>query len=59
MTVCIPRPGEGAVPLPVNFSGTQRVAHVKQFKYLGQIIASDATVKGEVSRKLGASLCGL
>jgi hypothetical protein len=29
------------------------VEHVKQFKYLGQIIASDGTVKREVSRRLG------
>jgi hypothetical protein len=28
---------------------------VKQFKYLGQIIASDGTVKGEGSRRLGVA----
>jgi hypothetical protein len=53
LTVYIPRPGEGPVAVPVIFIGTQRVEHVKQFKYLGQIIASDGTVKGEVSRRLG------
>ncbi len=30
-----------------------RIEHVKQFKYLGKIIASDGTVKGEVSWRLG------
>jgi hypothetical protein len=51
--VYIPRPGEGPVAVPVLFIGTQRVEHVKQFKYMGPIIASDGTVKGEVSRRLG------
>ncbi len=49
LTVYVPRPGEGPVAVPVIFIGTQRVEHVKQFKYLGQIIASDGTVKGEVT----------
>ncbi len=39
--------------VPIIFIGTQRVKDVKQFKYLGQIIASDGTVKGEVTRRLG------
>jgi hypothetical protein len=50
--VC-PRPGEGPVAVTVIFIGTQRVEHMKQLKYLGQIIASDGTVKGEVTQRLG------
>jgi hypothetical protein len=53
LTVHMPRPGEGRVPMPVIFFGTQCVEHVKKFKYVGQIIASDGTLKGEVSRRLG------
>ena len=53
LTVYVPRPGEEPVAVPVIFIGTQQVEHVKQFKYLGQIIASDGTVKGEVTRRLG------
>jgi hypothetical protein len=53
LTVYIPRQGEGPVAVPVICIGTQRIEHVKQFKYLGQIIASDWTVKGEVTRRLG------
>jgi hypothetical protein len=53
LTVYTPRPGEVPVQVPVIFIGTQRVEHVKQFKYLRQIIASDGTVKGELSRRLG------
>ncbi len=53
LMVCIPSPGEGPVAVQVIFIGTQRVEHVKPFKYLGQITASDGTVKGEASRRLG------
>jgi hypothetical protein len=48
-----PRPGEGQVAVPFIFIGTQRVEHVKQFKYLGQIIDSHGTIKRDVSRRLG------
>jgi hypothetical protein len=46
-------PGEVPVAVPVIFIGTQRVVYVKQAKYLGQVIASDGAVKGEVGRRLG------
>jgi len=52
MTVHVPMPGQGPVPVPEIFIDNQRVEHVQQFKYLGQIIASDGKVKREVSRRL-------
>jgi hypothetical protein len=52
MTVHVPKPGQGPVAVPEIFIDNQRVEHVQQFKYLGQIIASDSKVKRQVSRML-------
>jgi hypothetical protein len=58
LTVYIPRPGEGPIAVQIIFIGTQRVEHVKQFKYLGQIIDSPGRVTGK-SVKVGTSSYGL
>ncbi len=53
LTVHVSMPGEGTVAVPVIFIGTQRIEHLDKFRYLGQVIASDGKIKGEVSRRLG------
>jgi hypothetical protein len=50
---------EGPLAVPIMFIGIERVQHVEQFKYLGQIYDSHGTVKGEVSRRLGLGYAAL
>jgi hypothetical protein len=52
VTVHVPMQGQGPVPVPEIVIDNQRVEHVQQFKYLGQIIALHGKVKREVSRRL-------
>ncbi len=53
MTVYVPRPWEEPPPKPVIYIGDQRIEHVNNFQYLGQVISSDVKTKGEISRRIG------
>jgi hypothetical protein len=59
MTVHVPMPRQGPVAVPEIFIDNQHVEHVQQFKYLGQILASDGKVKREVSRRLALGYAAL